>query len=169
MRVSAKVSESLPMGRPKIMTKRLVRSTRVARGGLAVAADDQVTFPMTRNPTVLGVWVALVDRDHPSRSEPPSGGVCGPWGGVCGGCAWTARRCHDKRACLVASRQCAGRMASSADCCAACMRGAFHGLNAWNMPLPDATSHVICFGDRDCRKSARTRARSSRSAATLRG
>ena len=57
-------AESLPLGRARIVTNRVVRPRQGDSGAAPVGADDQVALPVARHPPVGGFFGALVDADH---------------------------------------------------------------------------------------------------------
>lgn len=71
-------AESLPLGRARIVTNRVVRPRQGDSGAAPVGADDQVALPVARHPPVGGFFGALVDADHADdRGFAPAQGSAG--------------------------------------------------------------------------------------------
>ena len=56
---------SFPTGRARIVTNRVVRSTRVAAAEVPSVPDDQVTLPVPWDPTIIHILGAVINADHP--------------------------------------------------------------------------------------------------------
>ena len=57
-------AESLPLGRARIVTNRVVRPRQGDSGAAPVGADDQVALPVARHPPVSSFFGELVNADH---------------------------------------------------------------------------------------------------------
>lgn len=70
IRASHTPSASLPLGRARMVTNRVVRSTRVIAAVSPVGADDEVSFPMPWDPPVGGLLGSVIETERSPRSGP---------------------------------------------------------------------------------------------------